>query len=178
MMLEALAKIAEKRKSADLNSKQREESDSTLNNAEIFEFLAAGGRDFVTPSSKALDEMDKAAVAAIEKGLARYKVGRKGGRLTNAGRMTQTQANRVQATALMSAAQVWMKEITRRIEQGDFTDTGERTRSGGSVLSQLSEEYEKWKRKEYGFAYPIGKATGQLLDNVAPGTRNIKLRNG
>jgi hypothetical protein len=169
MLLEALAKIAKVKRSADLNSKTRQETDSVLNNAEIFDFLARGGRDFVTPSKKALSDIDKAALAAIEKGLLKYKVGHKGGRITNAGKMTQAQARGVQAKALVAAAQVWMKEITRRINDGDFTGDGD---------PKLEEEYEKWKQKLYGYAYPIGKATGQLLDNVAPGTRNIKIRNG
>jgi hypothetical protein len=169
MMLKALEKIARVRRSADLNSKHRREGNSKLNNAEIFKFLADGGRDFVTPSSKALEAIDKAAVAKIEQGLARYKVGHKGGRLINAGNMTQSQARQVQAKALVDAAQVWMAEITRRINDGDWTGDGD---------PKLVEEYERYKNKKFGFAYPIGKATGQLLDNVAPGTRNIKLRNG
>lgn len=169
MMLQALQRISKVRRSADLNSKQRHEADSTMNNAQILKFLDDGGRDFVTPSSKALDEMDKAAVTMIEKGLAKYRVGHQGGRITNAGKMTQAQARGVQSNAIGAAAQIWLKEITRRVKEGDWTGDGD---------PKLVEEYEKWKRKTFGFAYPIGKATGQLLDNVAPGSRNIKFRNG
>jgi hypothetical protein len=166
-MLQTLEKIAKVKRSADLNAKQRiEEGD---NNAEILEYLADGGRDFVTPSKKSLDEMDKSALAEIEKSLATFKVTTTGGRITSKSALSQQQAKAVLSKALVAAAQDWMREITRRINESDWIGDGDR---------QLSEEYEKAKKKKHGFAYPIGKATGQLLANVAPGIRNIKLRNG
>jgi hypothetical protein len=42
----------------------------------------------------------------------------------------------------------------------------------------LSPEYAEYKMKLYGLTHPIGKATGQLIDNVAPSSKNIKLRMG
>lgn len=167
-MLRALEKIAKTKMAADLNAKERHDN-ATLNNAEILQFLARQGRNFVTPSRDALRDIDKAALKEIEKGLAKYKVGRSGSRIVNKGEMNEAKARGVIGNALRSAAKVWQKEITRRIEEGDFEGDGD---------PKLSEEYEKYKEKLYNFAYPIGKATGQLLDNVRPDTRNLKLRTG
>jgi hypothetical protein len=166
-MLRTLEKIAKVKRSADLNAKQRiEEGD---NNAEILEYLADGGRDFVTPSKKSLDEMDKSALDVIEKSLAAFKVTTTGGRITNKSALSQQQAREVLSNALMAAAQDWMREITRRINEADWTGDGDR---------KLSPEYEAYKRKHFKSVYPIGIASAQLLANVAPGSRNIKFRNG
>jgi hypothetical protein len=167
-LLRALEKISKTRMTADLNAKERHD-DARLNNAEILQFLASQGRDFVTPSTEALKDIDEAALKEIEQGLAKYKVGRSGSRIVNKGDMTEVKARGVMGSALRRAAAEWQKEITRRIEEGDFTGGGD---------PKLEEEYEKYKLSQYGFAYPIGKATGQLLDNVAPASRNLKLRRG
>jgi hypothetical protein len=39
----------------------------------------------------------------------------------------------------------------------------------------LTPKYAALKKKKFGFTHPIGKASGQLLDNVAPASKNIKL---
>jgi hypothetical protein len=166
-LLESLFKIAGVRRSADLNAKERQEGGGD-NNAEILDHLAKGGRDFVTPSKDAQREIDQACLREIEKGLKKYESTASQGRITPSKAMTQSKAKQVMGKALVEAAKEWNKEITRRIEEGDWTGDGDR---------KLSEEYEKHKQNKYKFAYPIGKATGQVLDNVGPGTRNIKLRN-
>jgi hypothetical protein len=167
-MLRALEKIAKTRMSADLNAKERHDN-ATLNNAEILEFLAGQGRDFVTPSKDALKDIDEAALEEIEKGLAKYKVGRSGSRIVNKGDMNESKARGVLGNALRKAAKEWKKEITRRIKEGDFEGGGNQ---------KLEPEYEAWKKKIYSYAYPIGVATKQLLDNVKPDSRNLKLRRG
>jgi len=39
-------------------------------------------------------------------------------------------------------------------------------RAVGGVKNFTSESYRKWKENTFGFAYPIGKATGQLMENL------------
>jgi hypothetical protein len=77
-------------------------------------------------------------------------------------------ARQIMGGALRSAAMSFLKWITNNIETQNWNGEG----------GDLSEEYAAIKKKKFGFTHPIGKATGQLIDNVAPSSKNIKLITG
>lgn len=144
-------------KAVELRPKQRKDGDHT--NAEIMKFLAEQGRDFRHPDSKELDEIGRAFIKEIEtkfKTLAEK---------TN----VEKAAKNVSGLGFREAMKVYMASTTERIEEAIWKGDGDK---------QLSEKYEKFKQRVYGFTYPIGKATGQLLDNLnphGPAARNIKV---
>jgi len=66
-------------------------------------------------------------------------------------------AANVAANALKAAMAQFGKIVVRHIESGE------------NVTGDLSEAYKIQKQREHGFVYPIGKATGQLIDNLVGG---------
>lgn len=70
--------------------------------------------------------------------------------------------------ALRAAMAEYMRLVTQNIEQ-------QRTKSGAP--RELTEEYAAVKQRRWGFVHPIGKASGQLLENLNPteAGRNISL---
>ena len=177
-MLKMLEFFANMGMGIELNARHRfgedgEEDEFDITNADILDFLDEQGRNFVDPPP--VHRMDKAQMKAIEKGVKSIpkrmmtkKTNMK--RLVNSAKRglssnLQRLAREQMARGLRAAAKEWKKEITRRIEQGDWTGGG----------GDLNPEYEAEKLRAVGFAHPIGKRTGQLIDNVAPNTRNLKI---
>jgi hypothetical protein len=169
-MLQSLEKIAKVKRAVDLVAFNRHDPWSKgMDNAQVLRSLASGGRDFTPPSKKALEKMDSAALEIIEKGLKKYEVTATKTKIVFKNKMTDVKARQVLSSALMNVAKEWKREITRRIREADWV-------GGGSTT--LVDWYAAWKQKEFGFVYPIGKATEQLLENVKPDRKNLKLRNG
>lgn len=154
-MLKTLAKLGNSIKAVELNAKERE-GDSDLNNAEVLDYLAEAGRDFVTLSPKEQDKLKEILEEKLGKGIKRVKESDDPNR----------KAKEVVAKAFIEAGMYWQERITAHIEEQDWIGDG----------GELNEDYAKKKEKEHGFRKPIGVATGQVKDNVQPGKRNLKLK--
>ena len=155
-LLKVLGKLGNSIRAVDLNAKSRQDS-SEKNNAEILEHLAEGGRDFVTPTDETMKKITRALVDNLELEIRKLKTSKAS--VTGA-------AKKAAANAFHAAAMVWQEEITRRIKEQDWVGDG----------GDLSPEYAKYKENKYGFQTPIGVATGQVRDNVAPERRNLRLK--
>lgn len=156
-LLKTAEKLGSAIKGAQLNAKSR--GDSAKTNAEILEYLAEGGRDFVTPDSETLRKIEETIAGHLEEGLERIKRG-------NLKKSEKAAATEIAAKAFKEGATVWNDKISQNISDGKTAD---------GQVEELSEEYARQKQRRYGFTKPIGVATGQVRDNVAPGGRNIKL---
>lgn len=161
-MLKTINRLGNAVKSLELRAKDRIESKAP-NNAKIMQQLIRDERDFFSPNDELIAEMDKAMVFAMEQELIKQT------KIVAAGHKSMKQAATVVASkGFIEASEVWRRTIVKRIEGGRTAQ--------GTVPKELSEKYKKWKLKIVNFTHPIGKLTGQLLDNMAPGRRNIKLR--
>jgi hypothetical protein len=182
-VLGALHKLGSSLRAVELNSVSREDSEAT--NAEILKWLVYTGRDFITASDQDADEIAKAFSAELERRLGAefseeafwYKLNEReqqSGKKWNENERRENQeklANELAAASLKEAMHKYMYQVSERIDYG---------RTNNPPFNKiLNEQYEKWKKNVYGFAYPIGKATGQLIDNLNPdglGSRNIRLK--
>jgi hypothetical protein len=77
-------------------------------------------------------------------------------------------ANQKLGNALKAACKSYLTWLSGNIEN--------QTWKGGG--GDLSEDYAARKQKQHGFTHPIGVASGQLLDNVSPISKNIKFNRG
>ena len=168
--IKMLAKLGSKIRAVDLHAKNRQEDGGKrgLNNAQILEYLADGGRDFVMADDAIVKKTAQAIVDSVmedmQQFLKRVEKRKKGKRPESAEERVATE---IASRAFKRAGEVWLEQITENIEAGKWEGDGS---------DRLNPDYEKRKQAKHGFAYPIGKATGQLLDNVAPKNRNLKTR--
>lgn len=148
-MLQACQAISSRFKNATLAAKGRADGGS---NANVADGLRGQGRNFF--------ETQETANAAAE-AFAR----------TTEIVAAKAKANPTQSDALIG--QVWIAAMAaaadaaaKNINDGNFE-------GGGS--SSLSDAYAARKQKDHGFTYPIGKATGDLLNNLSSHVGNIRL---
>ena len=174
-LLATLKKMGAKPRSVDLHGKQRLEGNDA-NNAEVLGWLKNTGRDFITPTKEMMDEIGEALKNEIEEGLIKAKARRAARAVTASAKQTPYKpkgddqlAKSVMNRALKNAMFKAMKIMSDRINNQETAD---------GVLTELTEKYAAYKQKKFGFTRPIGKATGQLIDNLAQSARNIKLRRG
>ena len=157
---------------AEVLGHQRQEQPG-LNNAEVLQYLGEQN-----PKSKRNTKRDFYSMSAEEQAVvvdrpfleklweSVEKIAAKP--VVVAGRLKSQAAYASQAmgNSLKAACLSYLRWVTDNIES-------QRWKGGGS--SSLSEEYADTKQRKYGFTQPIGKASGQLIDNVAPNAKNIKL---
>ena len=156
------------------SGKYRLEKQGQLTNAEIITYLAEQGRDFRTVDDSQSTAIGKAfldnlmerfkKVAAMVPKIPKKAPARKP--LTQVQRAAKNAAN----YGLREAMKALMKAVTDNIENAQWS-------GGGS--KKLTDAYEERKRDTVGFAYPIGKFTGQLLDAInadGPASRNISIK--
>ena len=151
-MMDALAKISSHYVSADMHGKERADG---KNNAEIAGYLREQGRNFFETQSTA-DAAAKAFAAQLEIAAARAKTAKTDGQRAN-----------LAAQVWIAAMEAALERAAKNIDEGAFE-------GGGSA--SLSEIYEPQKYRDHGFTYPIGKATGELLNNLSSHAGNIKLK--
>ena len=175
-LLATLEKMGAKKRSVDLHGKERLESGSSANNAQIMEWLKDTGRDFITPTQDMMAKIGQKLSDEIEDGLVKAYA-RRAARAIKAhakqkpykpkgdDQLARSVMNRALKNAMFEAMEI----MTERIEKQETAD---------GVLKELTEAYAAYKQKKFGFTTPIGKATGQLIDNLEPAARNIKLRRG
>lgn len=153
-------------KAVELNDKTRSDKQGVFEddktNAEILGYLKEQGRDFVDTSPSESERVAGAFVARIEDFMDKiYSAEGKG--IMRAGRNAA-------ANAWKSAMERLMVIVTEHIESGNFT-------GGGNP--ELSPAYARFKEAAVGFQKPIGKFSGQLIDNInpnGPSSRNIKVK--
>lgn len=125
-------------------------------NATIVEELIASGRDFFTLRSAEANAVAGVVDAAFQRRIASHKA-----------KMTPQQARGAAVGALIEAMKKYMEIVTKRINRQE-TATGS--------PASLSEGYAAHKQRKYGFADPIGVATGNLLENLDPSAAAANIR--
>ena len=161
-------------------------AESKSDNSKIMNYLAESGRDFKAMRGSQVEQMEVASANELQrrldvqtKKMARAlgkKHGMKGRELTAFAASMQGMMNfkgddkwgrQAQGAMLKAAMEKYMEMVTDNIEE---------QRAMGGVVP-LTEDYADYKRKTYGFETPIGKATGQLLENLdtSISAKNIKL---
>ena len=118
--------------------------DAAIGNSRILEHLRDLGFDFITLTSEEQARISDAFERQAETLLAREEV----------------KANGVLASAYRAAMVEYGKVMVEKIEANPYS-------------GQLSEAYERHKERQFGDAYPVGVATGQLLANLL--SRTVKL---
>jgi hypothetical protein len=148
---------------AEFLAKNRKELGQGHNtNRHILEWLKEDGRDFLS--------MTEADIKKIEKAFS-DEVVRKTERIAsrNAGNFGQA-LDSIMVSALRKAILCMVGIIQKRVEDGvDFKGSNLKS------TADLTEDYKKQKQEKHGFQYPIGVATGQLLDNLNPNNQSVKI---
>jgi hypothetical protein len=75
--------------------------------------------------------------------------------------------NAMVVSALSKALLELIRRIRSRIESG--------VDSNGNPIKPLTPEYAKQKQAKYGFTDPVGTRTGQLIENLNPQPKNIRV---
>ncbi len=177
-MMEFVNYVGNTVKSVDLHGKKRKPMpDGTggdLKNDEVAAFLKKGGRDFFKATPATANDVAAAIAAEMQTRLnfmtrAKLTAGMLAGKtLRGVGKNTKKKAQEIAAAGLTKGMQVYMQSVVANIESGTWEGDGSH---------ELSEEYEAWKLRKLKFAYPIGKASGQLLENLDSSNKaNIRLR--
>jgi hypothetical protein len=204
-MLSVLSTIGSKLGAIELHSRRREpyvDRDTgdvfgnEASNSTILRSLKAQGRDFITASSSDLDEIANSAANEAERILgSEFSKGAAIDKWTHQQRKADLKLKRDRSAganpdpskyfrgldqfatdlsrALLEASmKTWMRQISRRIDKSETNNP--------PFNGKLSDEWYQQKISlTDGWAYPIGKLSGQLLDNLNPdglGGRNIRLR--
>lgn len=161
-ILTELQKLGSVIKAVELHTIKRK--DSEKNNAEIMQFLKKTGRDFVTASDRDAEEIARMAVAEVERRLGvEFSKAAVVDRWKGKGEKNELSqfATQMADSMMRAAMKKYMEQVSDRIDNQETNDP--------PFNEKLSEAYEAKKLKDHGFAYPIGKATAQLLDNLNPG---------
>jgi hypothetical protein len=170
--LGALQKLGASLGAVELNSHPREDSETT--NAEILQWLEYSGRDFITASTQDAEEIAGVFAEELERRL--------GDEFSKeafwdkwdeqpSGKKQEAFANELAAASLKKAMLKYMEQVYHRIQSQNTNNP--------PFNGELNPDYEAWKLKTFGFTKPIGKATGQLTNNLNPdglGSRNIRLK--
>ena len=166
---------------AELNAKNREEDQNT-NNAQVLKYLAHGNtrakklkkRDFVsmgsdnaaTRAEKYTEEVNRVMQKQADRNANALKKGKK--TKAQIEKSASRDANKAAADGLIAAMEEVKRIIAERIDNGVDWE--------GAQIEDLEDDYKKQKERDHHHVYPIGNATGQVIDNLAPGKRNIRLR--
>jgi hypothetical protein len=121
--------------------------DPKVRNSEILEYLGKSGRKFTEPFQF---EVQQIAQAAVEEYMKRLQIA-----FDSAGKK-QKWARQTSAAALRASMIEYMTAVKSHIENGQAP--------GG--VKDLSDPYKDRKNRKYGFVYPIGKASGQLIEDL------------
>ena len=179
-ILETLRAIGSTLNGAKLRNIKRVDSTPTMGprqqvetkNSEVLRYLMESGRDFVSAVPETIADMAEEFAKEVEFRMAKFAKTRTAKKLgvSNAyeyaalakigyadKEKVERLANEIAGAALKAAIYVWMRDIEERINKQEPVD---------GVLTPLSDGYATWKRNVFGFETPIGKASGQLLENL------------
>jgi len=121
-------------------------------NAEILQELEKSGRDFITSDDVDLIEIEEGFADSFELEWTTWS------KIANIGD-TKKAAQNAAAKCMREAMRKYMGQVKERIES-QSSNTGD--------IADLKPHYKKWKEREVGFIYPIGKLYGELLENLDP----------
>lgn len=184
-LLKTVAKIGKINPIAELVANQRQ--GESLTNADVLEYMGQppGNRDFVSPDDDTKRDIDQTMLRFLERGInkevksgflkpkgkgfvgtSKVDVKRlKGGIVKEV--TVEKKARQIATRAFKEAALVWKKAIHQNIKE-------QKWKGGGS--QELSDKYAKYKSKKFGFLKPIGVATKQVLEALAPNMTNIRFK--
>jgi len=157
--LRQLAAVGNVVEAVELNAKDR--ADGGPNNAEILQWLDDLTYRFTQTDSSENEQIAEAWVKMFEKLKHTLKV-------PKGGKESKGKAINVASKSWKEAMRKYMEIVANNINDGNT--------HGKTVLEPSTVET---KQREHGFVYPIGKATGQLLDNLnptGPAQRNIRVK--
>lgn len=138
---------------AQLRMKTRNDG-SNLDNAEIAQQLIKDRRDFFNMTSEEIKQIEKTFASAIRDAM-------------DASRIKKGKGKKFASIAYTESMKMYMEIVKRHILTGTSAKGG---------IKDLSDKYKVSKMKEFGFVYPIGVATRQLLENFEAGNyRNIEI---
>ena len=126
-------------KSADLRSIPR--NDTSTENSEILDELKKQNRNFRDTNNKQKEEIAQSFADEIEKAYSQNP---------------DANASAVAAKAFLAAMAKYCEIVISNIEEQRIQN------------KSLTPAYEAQKIKRFGFAKPIGKASGRLIDNLNP----------
>jgi viroplasmin and RNaseH domain-containing protein len=138
--LEALKKIGDLVSSAEIRLRSRNPESNTM----ILAKLAEEGRDFISLTDEECDTLAKIYAARVELGV---------------NSKTQTM-DAVIEDAWVLVMERYKSFIVEHIERG---------KSATGSLKDLSSATKQMKTRKWGFAYPIGKASGELIEAIKAG---------
>jgi len=178
-MLRAIADLGGAARLRDVLLRSVPREDSTEGNAEILGWLDKGGREFGEVGQSEAESVAKVAAEQYESEVARIAreaVKRGAGSAAAdlaAGLHTQDTARLARAAQVRVGRAMMrrlMEIVTEHIERQCGPD--------GAALSEptLSPAYAEEKRAAVGFEYPIGKRTGQLLENLNASVASGKIK--
>lgn len=145
-------------KGVSFNASSRKE-DPSIDNRQILNWLKEGGRDFQSITEDESKEIEDVFIKEVERRFARLD--------ESSIKNLKNTLNSILVSGLKKAILKLISIIHNHIVRG--------TVAGGGSVDALSPEYAKVKQRKYGFTHPIGVATGQLLDNLSPDVKNIKI---
>ena len=171
-------------KSVELLSVAREEGDRT--NAQILRYLDEQGREFRQIGRSEAQRVAKRAAAELENEIKKLlkKANSKSkskrgaaGRATAARMVSGAKGEDVDKLAAQQTVRVMraaMRELMKIVREHIENQTG----PDGARLNRfyLTDEYEEYKERRWGFTYPIGKRSGQLLENLNESVSSGKIR--
>jgi hypothetical protein len=181
MILEELGKTGSEYRGVHLKGLDR--SDSPSNNAQILKWLGESGRKFGELFSGEMDDIASLALLEymdrIEKALKRAE--REAAKIARAkGRAQGIKGKALNALADTAKSKVsnflrdeqWSKQTASAVLKAAMkgymkyvVDHIENRKAPGGV-KELTENYAIEKKRSVGFEHPIGKRTGQLLENL------------
>jgi hypothetical protein len=174
-LLGVLKKLGTAIEAVELHSIRREESSSE--NATILMGLAGQGRDFVTQNDSDIAQMEQAFVLEVERragALLASLPAKDAAKVLKATGIESREASAMAGAAFIAAMKKWMNQVADRI---DRQETNVPPFNG-----ELTSEYAREKaRRTGGWIKPIGKLTGQLLENLnasGPAAGKIQLKKG
>jgi hypothetical protein len=130
-----------------------------ITNAELLVWFQEKGRDFISLTDEDKKVIDEVVCKEIKR-----RVDRMANREIKSLKNT---LNSIFASAIRKGLFAIVSIIEKRIEAGVV--------AGGGPVRDLTEEYKKVKMRKHGFLYPVGVATGELLDSLQPDNKNIKI---
>jgi len=153
----------------ELNSVTRDEPGAP-SNAELLAWLEEGGRAFAEVGPREAEGIGAAWVAEIESVMARVQERRRGQKTVDTTDAGRALARQIMTKGARAAMREYMRVVVQHIESATGPD------GAGLRAPRLSPHYEVEKMRTVGYAYPIGKRSGQLLDNLGDSIPSGKIR--
>ena len=175
-LIQKLHALGSSIQSAEVNGRARKE-DGRKNNAQVLRWLGenhkGGNRNFWEMTQAETDTIvikpfvKKLMDSLNEMGNHPTKSSMKAAAVAKLGDVKKAAqwANQKMGNAMKAACNAYLRWVSANIENGNWK---------GSA-GDLDSAYADLKKKRHGFTHPIGVATGQLLDNVAPSKKNIQI---